>query len=228
MPISASIEIYLEVGSTKTFACAVDWPGWCRSGKDEASAIKALLNYAPRYHAIVKSAGLPFGVPQSASDFSIIDRIKGDYATNFGVPDLPISKDTAPLSDETVLRYTAILEAAWSAFDRIARSAQGKELRKGPRGGGRELDEIIAHVGLAERGYLRHLGCDGPDVAGLDIVHSINLIRSRVLECIPAAAGGQIPPPGPRRAKRWPLAYFFRRIAWHVVDHAWEIEDRVI
>ena len=30
----------------------------------------------------------------------------------------------------------------------------------------------------------------------------------------------------PIAGKRWPLRYAARRIAWHALDHAWEIEDR--
>jgi len=33
------IPVYIESGAKKVFACAVDFPGWCRSGKDEASAL---------------------------------------------------------------------------------------------------------------------------------------------------------------------------------------------
>jgi hypothetical protein len=31
---------------------------------------------------------------------------------------------------------------------------------------------------------------------------------------------------GPLTEKGWPQPYAARRIAWHVLDHAWEIEDR--
>ena len=34
------------------------------------------------------------------------------------------------------------------------------------------------------------------------------------------------PPPGPRGGKRWLPRYFVRRVGWHVLDHALEIEDR--
>jgi hypothetical protein len=27
-------------------------------------------------------------------------------------------------------------------------------------------------------------------------------------------------------ATRWPLPYLVRRTAWHVLDHAWEVEDK--
>ena len=33
------IPIYLETGSTRVFAGALDWPGWSRSGKTETDAI---------------------------------------------------------------------------------------------------------------------------------------------------------------------------------------------
>jgi hypothetical protein len=42
-----------------------------------------------------------------------------------------------------------------------------------------------------------------------------------------ASAAGEIPAVGPRGGKRWTARYFVRRAAWHVLDHAWEIEDRI-
>jgi hypothetical protein len=30
----------------------------------------------------------------------------------------------------------------------------------------------------------------------------------------------------PIAGKKWPPRYAARRIAWHALDHAWEIEDR--
>jgi hypothetical protein len=40
--------IYLEVGSKRVFAVAMERPGWCRSGRDEDAALKALVAYGPR------------------------------------------------------------------------------------------------------------------------------------------------------------------------------------
>src|SRR5438552_2637529 len=51
--------VYVESSRTRTFACAYDWPGWCRSGKDEASALVALAAYAPRYAAVAESIQRP-------------------------------------------------------------------------------------------------------------------------------------------------------------------------
>ena len=50
------ISIYLEIGQKKTFACAIDWPGWSRAGRDESSALQALLDSAPRYAQVLTPA----------------------------------------------------------------------------------------------------------------------------------------------------------------------------
>jgi hypothetical protein len=31
----------------------------------------------------------------------------------------------------------------------------------------------------------------------------------------------------PQKDNKWPAAYAMRRIAWHALDHAWEMEDRI-
>jgi hypothetical protein len=38
---------------------------------------------------------------------------------------------------------------------------------------------------------------------------------------------GELAERGPRGGIRWPARYYVRRAAWHVLDHAWEIEDRL-
>jgi hypothetical protein len=40
--MAASTPVYPEVGSRRTFAGALDWPGWCRSGRKEELALEAL------------------------------------------------------------------------------------------------------------------------------------------------------------------------------------------
>ena len=63
------IKVYLEIGKKKTFAGAVDWPGWCRSGRDEESALQALFEYGPRYKRILRPARLAFQPPTGVSSF---------------------------------------------------------------------------------------------------------------------------------------------------------------
>ena len=40
------VPVAIEATPKRTFAFAVDWPGWCRAGKDEALALEALVAYA--------------------------------------------------------------------------------------------------------------------------------------------------------------------------------------
>lgn len=45
---SRRIAICLEVTPKQAVASALDWPGWCRAGKDERAALEALASYAER------------------------------------------------------------------------------------------------------------------------------------------------------------------------------------
>ena len=54
------IEVVVEATPKKTFASALDWPGWSRSGKTREAAIEALLAYAPRFAPVAKLARLDF------------------------------------------------------------------------------------------------------------------------------------------------------------------------
>jgi hypothetical protein len=221
-------DITLELGKKKIFACANDWPGWCRWGKDEAAAIQALLIYSIRYARVVKRTNLEFAIPEHAEDFNVIERVAGNLTTDFGVPEIIIPSDYDPTSPEEVERFKDILKACWAAFDYAVRRAQGKELRKGPRGGGRELAEIVEHVAGAESGYAYRLGRRAEIDRGKPAGEQYKRIRSQILETMDAAAKGELPTEGPRGGKKWPVRYYVRRAAWHVLDHAWEIEDRVM
>src|SRR5512134_1631011 len=87
------INVYLEVGQKRTFAGALDYPGWCRSGRDEASALQALLDYGPRYARVLRPAGLDFHSPADVSEFVVVERVEGNATTDFGAPDLAMAND---------------------------------------------------------------------------------------------------------------------------------------
>jgi len=222
-----SVAIYLEAGARRTFASAVDWPGWSRGGRNEQEAVAALAGYGDRYSAVVRSAVSTFSAPKDASEFRIERRLKGGSGTDFGVPSLGLPSDGEPIAAAELERLTRILEACWSAFDRAAKSAKGLELRKGPRGGGRDLDKIAAHVIEADQAYIVQLGARPPkDAAGRQVRPKD--LHDAMLEALSARARGR-PVADPSRAKTlWTPRYFARRVAWHVLDHAWEIEDRAI
>ncbi len=228
MPTSTSIRIYLEIGAKKTFAEAADWPGWSRSGKDQASALQALLDYGPRYAAAIASARLGFQPPAKAADFAVAERIQGDATTDFGTPAQIPKGDFRPADEAELRRLQNILKACWRYFDQAAESAKGRTLRLGPRGGGRDREKIVGHVLGAEDDYLTALGVKTPFLEGDTPAQAkVEQFRKTILKGLAASAHGELPTRGPRGGVRWPARYFVRRDAWHLLDHAWEIEDRV-
>lgn len=222
------IEVYLEVGQKRTFAGAIDWPGWCRSGHDEESALQALLEYGPRYARALSRTRLDFQAPDDVSVFKVVERLKGGATTDFGAPEATPSGDTEPVDEAELQRFQKLLKAYWRAFDASVEAASGKELRKGPRGGGREVEGIIQHVLGADAGYLSRLGRKLKQAEEEDLDKALSQAREIILDTLAAAAHGETPEKGPRGGVRWPPRYFVRRVAWHVLDHAWEIEDRII
>ena len=220
-----AVEVYVEAGLKLSFAGAVEWPGWCRSGRDEAAACAALLEYAPRYRAVLKAAGIAF-VPEGVPiELPVVERLRGGSATDFGVPGITPSADDRPVDEADLARLLAMLRACWAAFDRAVATSSGVELRKGPRGGGRDLRAIEAHVVDGEAGYLSRIAVRAPAVVP-GSAESLAADRAVVVAAIAASAHGEVPREGPRGGRRWSARYFVRRAAWHALDHAWEIEDR--
>jgi len=217
--------VYIEAGKRRVFAGAVDWPGWCRSGRDEDAALEALVAYGLRYGAVVGRSVRGFSAPSEVSALEVVERLPGDATTDFGAPGAVPTSDQQPVDDADTKRLVAILRACWRAFDRTAEAATGATLRKGPRGGGRELDAIVQHVVEAEQSYLRQLGGQYRWTEGGATAETQRLRRA-VLATVAAGARGELPAEGPRGGSRWPPRYFVRRAAWHVLDHAWEVEDR--
>ncbi|HJV09486.1 MAG TPA: hypothetical protein VJ653_07385 [Acidimicrobiales bacterium] len=198
--------VYLEVGTKKIFACSLDWPGWARAAKTEEEALEALATYAGRYRPVAEVAGVRF--PKSAGDdFDIVERVTGDTTTDFGAPHVPAGADSATLTKAQAERVATLVEATWTVFDRVVKAAPAS-LRKGPRGGGRDRDKMVAHVVDAETAYFRKVGVkEGRDA----FATALRAARQ----------------PQPELAtKSWPWRYTARRVAWHVLDHAWEMEDR--
>jgi hypothetical protein len=220
------IPVILESGSKRTLAMASAWPGWCRSGRDEESALQALLDYAPRYARVMNNGGVKFTPPAGSTDFEIALRVKGNATTDFGAPAIIVDADREPVPSGEAKRWRDILQAAWQAFDRAAERASGKELRKGPRGGGRELEEIFEHVLGSDWEYLKRLAWTQKPQRRATAQESVRAMREDILRALDAAVREGVPAQGPRGGATWPPRYFVRRVEWHVIDHAWEIEDR--
>jgi hypothetical protein len=227
-PSLNTIEVYVEIGKKRTFAGAIDWPGWCRSGRDEGSALQTLFDYGPRYSEVLHTAQIEFQAPADTSTFVVIEQLEGNTTTDFGAPDIAPSSDMKPVDKAEFQRFQTLLKAYWQAFDTAVRRASGKELRKGPRGGGRDLDGIVQHVSGADAGYLSRLAWKFKRDAGGNLNEELDRTRQAVLNALAAAVRGEVPERGPRGGIIWTPRYFVRRMAWHVLDHLWEIEDRVM
>jgi hypothetical protein len=220
------IEVYLEAGQTRTFAVALDWPGWCHSGRDEASALQALYDYGPRYARALQTMRLSFHAPSEASDLVVVERLTGNATTNFGAPSLALSRDTEPIDSTELQHFQMVLKACWKTFDMAVQAATERVLRKGPRGGGRDLTKIVQHVQDVDIAYLRSLGGKPQPGDEDDPGEALAQIRRDILATLVSATRGEVPARGPRGGVRWTPRYFVRCLAWHELDHAWEIEDR--
>jgi hypothetical protein len=210
-----TVTAYLEVGTKRVFAGALEWPGWIRAGKTEEQAMAALVAAAGRYARVVALVGLSLPDP----DFEIEESLAGDVTTDFGAPSGITEADRAPLTAKEAKRVADLVAASWTYLDQVVAGAPA-ELRKGPRGGGRDRDKIVDHVVGAEAAYAWKLGIRERDLPAAGD-GAISALRTALLEVLGAPSTGE-----PLKEKGWPPRYAARRIAWHVLDHAWEIEDR--
>lgn len=208
----------IETGSKKVFATAVDWPGWSRAGKTEDLALGALVAYAERYSRIVRLAGLDFDLG-AAPEFEVVERNRGTGATDFGIPNEVTDQDRRPVTAGVGKRLVALTEAAWATFDEVSAEAPG-ELRKGPRGGGRDTPTIIEHVIGSEQSYASSMGIKATPFETADRA-ALAALRAAIVDILRQPSdGSQI------SGRKWTTRYAAHRIAWHALDHAWEIEDR--
>jgi hypothetical protein len=193
------VDVVVEATGKRAFASALGWPGWCRGGRTEEDAVEALLAYRDRFDVVAQEAGL--SLPDDV-ELHVVERLPGTTTTTFGAPDARSSHEEGPVTGEDV----ALLEASWRLLDRVAATAPAA-LRKGPRGGGRDRDAVVAHVTEAQHSYARKVG------VRLTPAERADTARAR-RELVQALQGGG----GDR--------YWVRRAAWHVLDHVWEIEDK--
>ena len=196
------LRIAEEIGAKKAFAWAVDWPGWARSGKTAVLARTALIGYAPRYGVV-----------------DIVDSVPGGSGTDFGVPSAITDADRRMVTAPDAERLADLVAAAWTTFDRVA-SAAPASLRKGPRGGGRDRDKMIGHVIEADHAYARQIGVRLPE-PHLGERAAVDAERAAMLDVLRGPSDG-----GPLAERKWTQRYAARRIVWHALDHAWEMEDR--
>jgi hypothetical protein len=217
------MRVYLEVGQKKAFAVAVDWIGLARSGHTDDEALTTLLDYVPRYKTSMGQAAAEFDVPSGVSALEVVERLEGNATTDFGAPGVIPEADRQEISENELEDALKLLASAWHAFDVSVLMARGRTLApSGPRGGGRSLERMQQHVLEADEGYTSAVG--GRATGGSPTWPKV---QERFIESLRARAAGELPDIGPRGGQRWPALYAVRRSAWHSLDHAWELEDRL-
>ena len=176
----------------------------------------------------MERGGVKFAIPSKASALTVTERVAGNATTDFGAPAVILDSDREPVSTSESKRWQAVLHSCWQVFDNAVKNAFGKELCKGPRGGGRELEQIVDHVLEADGEYLKKIAWRRKPPHGQSAAESIQWLRDETGRALETAIRDGLPAEGPRGGVIWPPRYFVRRVAWHVLDHAWEIEDRVL
>jgi hypothetical protein len=211
-------KVLLEAGKSKVFAVALDWPGWARAGKKTpAAALEELAAYAPRYAEVAKLAEV--ALPGNLT-YSVVEEVAGSVGTDFGIPNEVAAADRRRWTGAEAKRQIAIMTAAWDYLDQVGAAAT-PVLAKGPRGGGRDRDPVLQHVLAAETSYGRTLGLKIKEPA-LGDHDAIAAMRAAIVGVLSKPSSG-----GPiGKATGWPARYAVRRIVWHVLDHAWEIQDK--
>ena len=205
----------------KSAAFAVDWPGWSRGAKVPSHAVELLETYRDRYLPVARLAGLGPEF-EAAGKIKIVEDHIGVGSTDFwGISFAPSSLEQGPMGEEELERKLTLLQAAWRYFDDVA-ARVSPEMRKGPRGGGRSRDEIIRHaLGWERADLVKKVGVVvdpviPPTKEGLTSHRDEYVAALRTYN-----AEGRM-----ARGRNWTIALLLRHSAFHVLDHAWEMEDK--
>jgi hypothetical protein len=217
--IVSALPIGLEVGpKRKVFAQVIEWPGWCRSGRDEAAAIAAVESVMARYRAAIGDLAAALG--SGAPAFTVMERVEGGTTTDFGALDRVLASDRRPIQPGEPERLVDFLDACWAAFDR-AFSAIAVSERETTPAVGRGPEAMRAHVVETGRYHLSWLMRPVPKPDSGDVAQ-VNAHQRQLLR--PAVVG--LPLGTPFSSERHPGPFVVRRECWHALDHAWELQDR--
>jgi hypothetical protein len=217
-----SVRTVLERGpkGKKVVAFALDWPGWSRGAKTPEEALATLESYRSRYRRVTTRARLTKEFDEAGPLEVIEDRV-GTGSTDFwGISFSACTMEQGPMEDQEFARKVKLLRACWSYFDDVA-ARVSPEMRKGVRGGGRERDEIIRHTrGTEIELFAKKVGVRVPEGAALS-GESLLAYREDYLAALREQHRGARPP-----MRTWTLPFLIRHSAYHVMDHAWEMEDK--
>ena len=197
----------------------MDWPGLDRWGTSEEDALGKLSAYLPGTPA---SRNGPGWAPRSRgrATWRSWSACPASSSTDFwGIAHVPSQIEREVLAPADLERRLDLLRACWAYFDDVA-ARVSPELRPGAAAAGAARDQIVRHVYGTEPAQLL---AQGRVRTELDVVLTpggLAAHRQAYLDAIRAynAEG--------RPARSWPIQFLVRRTAQHVMDHAWEMEDR--
>jgi hypothetical protein len=205
----------------RAVAFSLDWLGWSRGAKTAELALETLEAYRARYRPVAAIAQLSSEF-DAAGPIEIVEDRVGPGSTDFwGISFSASSTEHGPLTDAQFERAVTLLRACWTYFDGVAERVS-PEMRKGPRGGGRDRDRIIRHTIRTEsEDFAKQVGLRIPEEAALT-PEGLRQHREQYVAAMRAYNAGQ----ADRRMRSWTLPFLIRHSAFHTLDHAWEMEDK--
>jgi hypothetical protein len=217
-----SVRTVVERGprGKKAVAFAVDWPGWSRGTKTPKLALELLESYRKRYRPVAAAAGMVHEF-DAAGPLKVVEDRVGTGSTDFwGISFSPSAFEREPMDDIELDRKIALLRACWGFFDAVA-ARVSPEMRMGPRGGGRDRDQIIRHtIRVESEDFAKRLGLRIPEGGAL-APKRLRDYRERYIAAMRAYNTGE-----GKRMRSWNLPFLIRHSAFHAMDHAWEMEDK--
>jgi hypothetical protein len=204
----------------RSVAFSLDWAGWERGAKTAELAIETLESYRERYRPIADLAGMT-GEFDAAGPLEVVEDRVGTGSVDFwGISFSPSSTEHGPMGDAELERAITLLRASWAFFDGVA-ARVSPEMRKGPRGGGRDRNRIIRHTIRNEsEEFAKQVGLRIPEEAALT-PDGLLQHRTTYVEAMRMYNAGE-----GKRMRSWTLPYLIRHSAFHTLDHAWEMEDK--
>jgi len=221
--VAKQMRVTLEMGpkGKKVVAVAPDWPGLERGAKTGEDAIERLRSYLPRYSQVARLAEMDTAF-NALRKVEVVEQYPGKGSTDFwGISFAFSSLDQQGLSVAELERELRLMQACWMFFDDVRRRVSA-EMRPGPRGGGRDRDQIVRHIFVNEQDWAKMIGVSTPDEALLTD-EGMNAHRAAYCQGIrDYHSQGKLA----GKMAKWPLRYLIRHTAFHTLDHAWEMEDK--
>jgi hypothetical protein len=220
MPVRTVVERGTK--GKRAVAFSLDWPGWSRGAKTPEAAVETLESYRDRYRPVAVLAGMALEFDAAGALDIVEDRV-GTGSTDFwGISFSPSSAERdEPIDEARLERGITILQACWTFFDDVAARVSA-EMRKGPRGGGRDRDRIVRHTIRTEsEDFAKQVGIRIPEEAALS-PEGLTTHRNDYIAAMRAYNAGKVE----RRMRSWTLPFLIRHSCFHTLDHAWEMEDK--